>query len=55
MKKFKFDNSFKLYKEALKIIPAGVGSNARLWKINCPIFSPCTMFIRKAVVLTSGM
>lgn len=49
MKKFKFDNSLKLYKEALKIIPAGVGSNARLWKVNCPIFSPCTMFIRKAV------
>jgi len=49
MKKFKFDNSLKLYKEALKLIPAGVGSNARLWKINCPIFSPCTIFIRKAV------
>ncbi len=48
MKKFRFDNSLKLYKEALKIIPAGVGSNARLWKINCPIFSPCAMFIKKA-------
>lgn len=49
MKKFRFDNSLKLYKEALKIIPAGVGSNARLWKDNCTIYSPCTMFIKKAI------
>lgn len=49
MKELKFDRSRKLYKEALKIIPAGVGSNARLWKLDCPLFSPCTMFIKKAV------
>lgn len=48
-KEFELDKSLKLYKEALKIIPAGVGSNARLWKLNCPIFSPCTMFIKKAL------
>lgn len=49
MKKFRFDNSLKLYKEAFKIIPAGVGSNARLWKDKCTIYSPCTMFIKKAI------
>lgn len=44
----RFDKSLKLYKEALKIIPAGVGSNARLWKTNCSIFSPCAVFVKKA-------
>ncbi len=48
MKKFSFNKSLRLYKEALKIIPAGVGSNARLWKLSCPTLSPCTMFIKKA-------
>ncbi|MBI2146878.1 aspartate aminotransferase family protein [Candidatus Woesearchaeota archaeon] len=48
-KQFRFKKSLKLYKEAAKIIPAGVGSNARLWKTDCSIFSPCTVFIKKAV------
>jgi len=38
-----------LHKEALKVLPAGVSSNARLWKRVCPIYTPCSLFIEKAV------
>ncbi|SNQ60342.1 aspartate aminotransferase family protein [Candidatus Methanoperedens nitratireducens] len=47
--KLKLDRSMELYKEASKIIPAGVGSNARLMKSACHEFGPCSIFIEKAV------
>jgi glutamate-1-semialdehyde 2,1-aminomutase len=37
-----------LYRESLKLLPAGTGSNARLMHTVCPIASPCTIFIDKA-------
>lgn len=40
--------SMELYKESLKVLPAGTGSNARLWETTCPIASPCTIFVDKA-------
>lgn len=49
MRKLKFEKSMQLYKEALKLIPAGVGSNARLWKLNCETLSPCAIFVKKAL------
>ncbi len=38
-----------LHKEALKVLPAGVSSNARLWRRVCPIYTPCSLFVEKAV------
>ncbi len=49
MRSFNFDNSRKLYEEALQILPAGVSSNARLWLKFCPTYLPCTIFIAKGV------
>jgi len=48
MKDIKFDNSQRLYKEALKYLPFGVSSNARLWRQICPTNLPCTIFVKKA-------
>ncbi len=39
----------KLYEEALRILPAGVSSNARLWLKLCPTYVPCSIFISKGV------
>ncbi len=48
-KKFSFKKSLSLYKEALKVLPAGVGSNARLWRSGvCPPGLPCSIFISHA-------
>ncbi len=48
-KPFKFDKSLKLFSEALKYLPAGVGSNARLWRSGiCPPGLPCSIFISHA-------
>ncbi len=44
-----FKKSFNLYSEALKYLPSGVSSNARLWRSGiCPPGMPCTLFIKKA-------
>ena len=49
MATLKISNSLKLYKEALKYLPAGVSSNARLWRGGiCPPGLPCELFIKKA-------
>ncbi len=46
----KIANSLKLYKEALKYLPAGVSSNARLWYDGiCPPGLPCQIYIKKAM------
>ncbi len=48
-RKFKgLKNSELLYAAAMKLLPAGTGSNARLWRKACPFFAPCTIFIDKA-------
>ena len=47
-KQFKLDKSMAMYTEASKIIPGGVGSNARLMKSVCHEFGPCSIFIEKA-------
>jgi glutamate-1-semialdehyde 2,1-aminomutase len=46
---FTFDKSMKLYREALRVLPAGVSSNARLWLKLCPTYVPCSIFIRKGI------
>ncbi len=44
-----FKKSFKLYAEALKYLPAGVSSNARLWGAGiCPPGLPCSLFVSRA-------
>ncbi len=42
--------SMALFSDALKIMPGGVSSNARLWQTAyfCPIYTPCTIFAEKA-------
>ena len=48
MKKLKFTKSYALFKEALKYLPAGVSSNARLWQKVCPTYMPCSLYIDRA-------
>ncbi len=45
-----FKKSMRLFSEALKYIPAGASSNARLWGSGyiCPTFQPCTIFLKRA-------
>lgn len=42
--------SMKLFSQALKLMPGGVSSNARLWQTAqfCPIYTPCTIFAKRA-------
>ena len=49
-KDLKIKRSMQLFSEALKIMPGGVSSNARLWQTAyfCPIYTPCTIFAKKA-------
>lgn len=49
-KGLKIEKSAKLFSEALKVMPGGVSSNARLWQTAqfCPIYTPCTIFVKKA-------
>lgn len=45
----KFNKSMELFREAQKYLPAGVSSNARVWKgAICPSYMPCSIFIKKA-------
>ena len=48
MMAFKLTRSLALHKQASKLMPGGVSSNARLWYDICPIFGPCTIFVKKA-------
>lgn len=49
-KELNVTKSMKLFSEALKIMPGGVSSNARLWQTAqfCPIYTPCTIFAKRA-------
>lgn len=48
-REFKITKSMELFSEALKYLPAGVGSNARLWRSGiCPPGLPCSIFISRA-------
>ncbi len=40
--------SMELYREAQTVLPAGVSSNARLWRAVCPTFMPCSIFVSRA-------
>ena len=46
--KLNLKESMRLYREALKLFPAGVNSNARLWRSTCPTYMPCTLFVKRA-------
>ncbi len=48
MKTFKLKKSEQLFKEALKYLPAGVSSNARLWRRLCRIGVPCSIYVDRA-------
>jgi glutamate-1-semialdehyde 2,1-aminomutase len=48
MKDLVFQKSMQLFKEALEVLPAGVSSNARLWRKVCPTGMPCALFVEKA-------
>jgi glutamate-1-semialdehyde 2,1-aminomutase len=49
-KTLKVAKSMKLFSQALKVMPGGVSSNARLWQSAqfCPIYTPCTIFAKRA-------
>jgi glutamate-1-semialdehyde 2,1-aminomutase len=49
-KELNVKKSMKLFSQALKVMPGGVSSNARLWQTAqfCPIYTPCTIFAKKA-------
>ena len=49
-KGLKITKSMKLFSQALKVMPGGVSSNARLWSTSqfCPIYTPCTIFAKRA-------
>ena len=47
-KPLKFEKSLKYFEEALQYLPAGVSSNARLWKTSCPTYAPCSIFVERA-------
>ncbi len=38
----------ELYREAQSVLPAGVSSNARVWRAVCPTFMPCSIFVSRA-------
>ena len=48
--KLKIKKSMQLFSDALKVMPGGVSSNARLWQdaYFCPIYTPCTIFAKRA-------
>src|SRR3989344_2556008 len=45
---YQHKKSDKLFREALKYLPAGVSSNARLWQSTCPVGMPCSIYIARA-------
>lgn len=48
MSSIRLDRSMELYKEALSVLPAGVSSNARVWRTVCPTNMPCSLFVSRA-------
>ncbi len=40
--------SMELFREAQSVLPAGVSSNARLWRHVCPTLIPCSIFVSRA-------
>lgn len=48
LKKLNVEKSERLYKQALDVLPLGVSSNARLWRGVCPVYTPCSIFIKSA-------
>ncbi len=38
----------ELYREAQAVLPAGVSSNARVWRAVCPTYMPCSIFVSRA-------
>ncbi len=42
------DRSMELYQQAQAVLPAGVSSNARVWRAVCPSYMPCSIFVSKA-------
>lgn len=44
----RLDRSMELYREAQTVLPAGVSSNARVWRAVCPTFMPCSLFVSRA-------
>ena len=38
----------ELFREAQSVLPAGVSSNARLWRHVCPTLMPCSIFVQRA-------
>ncbi len=49
-KELNIKKSMQLFSDALKVMPGGVSSNARLWQTSyfCPIYTPCTIFAKRA-------
>jgi len=48
MHEFVVSKSMEMYAKALRLMPGGVSSNARLWHKLCPIYAPCSIFVEKA-------
>ena len=48
MSAINFERSMELYREALSVLPAGVSSNARVWRAVCPTYMPCSIFVARA-------
>ncbi len=48
MAAIKLERSMELYREAQSVLPAGVSSNARVWRAVCPTYMPCSIFVSKA-------
>jgi glutamate-1-semialdehyde 2,1-aminomutase len=42
------DRSIELYQQAQALLPAGVSSNARVWRAVCPTYMPCSIFVSRA-------
>ena len=48
MSAINLERSIELYREAQSVLPAGVSSNARVWRAVCPTYMPCSIFVSKA-------
>ncbi len=48
MSAINLERSMELYREAQSVLPAGVSSNARVWRAVCPTYMPCSIFVSRA-------
>jgi glutamate-1-semialdehyde aminotransferase len=48
MSAINLDRSIELYRAAQDVLPAGVSSNARVWRAVCPTYMPCSIFVSRA-------